>query len=113
MIYITVFDEDIPVMKDTITVVTEDEDKSGVVIQDYLNGKPVGNELYVGYDLPDSSVLSYPYKKSTAYVEYSVQGKFNLLIEDAKLWEECDRDIDRYSAAVEERLYGSLEDFED
>ncbi len=103
MLNINLFDENVPATQEMITVVTE-YDSSGLLIQDYINGNPVNEGIYVSCVDFDDAILTYDYRNETAYVECSVEGKFQVLREQAELFKECGGSIERYAEAMEERL---------
>ena len=101
---IKTFEEEVPVTTNKITVVTE-YDNSGLLIQDYVNGKPLEEYggIYVSCADFDDAILTYHYIDNTAYVDWSVKGKFKLLWDNAELFVKCGRSIDAYAKALDER----------
>lgn len=112
MLNIKTFNEEVPLTTELVTAVTE-YDSNGLLIRDYVNGEPVNDGIYVSCVDFDDAILKYEYQNDTAYVDWTVEGKFQLLRENAELFIKCNGNIDEYATALEERMMSEAVEFGD
>ena len=95
-----IFSKDVPTTKEVITAVTECG-KTGLLIQDYLNGKPVNNKgVVVSYAKLDGAILTYKYKNETVYLEKSTISAFSSMLEHAVVFDDYGGSIEKFAEAM-------------